>query len=311
MEDDQLLYDGRPEAEEEGGVREPSTLGWLRRHAGFVVGASILTLSVVLGLATETNGDLPAAYGRVSNAIGWLYFLAWSCSFYPQVVENYLAKETSGLNPDYLFLNLVGYVCYSAYSLLFFLDEGLRRDYRDAHGGDDVLVTQHDVFFACHALLLTSVQVAQCLHYDGRRQLPSRAFGAACGALLAAPALWMAAEGRVRLAQVYFLSYEKMAVTALKYLPQLYHNYARQSTAGWSFGNILLDLTGGVFSSLQLLLDAAFTSWAGVAGDPVKLGLGVVSVLYDLLFIAQHLYYSRRRPRASEVLEEAGHLYLA
>lgn len=33
-------------------------------------------------------------------------------------------------------------------------------------------------------------------------------------------------------------------------------NYQRKSTVGWSIGNILCDFTGGVFSVLQMVLDA-------------------------------------------------------
>lgn len=33
-------------------------------------------------------------------------------------------------------------------------------------------------------------------------------------------------------------------------------NYKRQSTVGWSIGNILLDFTGGVFSILQMVINA-------------------------------------------------------
>lgn len=33
-------------------------------------------------------------------------------------------------------------------------------------------------------------------------------------------------------------------------------NYQRQSTEGWSIGNVLLDLTGGSFSVLQMFLES-------------------------------------------------------
>ena len=47
-------------------------------------------------------------------------------------------------------------------------------------------------------------------------------------------------------------SYIKLAVTAIKYVPQAYMNFLRKSTEGWSIGNVLLDFTGGSFSILQV-----------------------------------------------------------
>lgn len=39
-------------------------------------------------------------------------------------------------------------------------------------------------------------------------------------------------------------------------LLQAYMNYRRQSTEGWSIGNVLLDFTGGVLSILQMTLQS-------------------------------------------------------
>lgn len=33
-------------------------------------------------------------------------------------------------------------------------------------------------------------------------------------------------------------------------------NYRRQSTSGWSIGNVVLDFTGGWLSMMQMILDA-------------------------------------------------------
>ncbi len=37
---------------------------------------------------------------------------------------------------------------------------------------------------------------------------------------------------------------------------QAYMNYKRQSTEGWSIGNVLLDFTGGILSILQMILQS-------------------------------------------------------
>jgi len=61
------------------------------------------------------------------------------------------------------------------------------------------------------------------------------------------------------------------------------------SHAGWSIWNIILDFTGGTLSDVQLVLDcAALKDWTGITGNLTKLALGSVSVVFDLMFMAQH-----------------------
>jgi hypothetical protein len=78
-------------------------------------------------------------------------------------------------------------------------------------------------------------------------------------------------------------------LTFLFFCAQAYLNFKRKSTAGWSIGNILLDFTGGLLSFGQQFLDAINSgNWGVVFGSPVKVGLGVVSVFFDIIFMIQH-----------------------
>lgn len=52
---------------------------------------------------------------------------------------------------------------------------------------------------------------------------------------------------------IYYFSYVKLIITAVKYLPQVVFNFRRKSTAGWSIYMIYLDITGGTMSMLQML----------------------------------------------------------
>ncbi|KAJ2616616.1 hypothetical protein H4S08_000698 [Coemansia sp. RSA 1365] len=89
----------------------------------------------------------------------------------------------------------------------------------------------------------------------------------------------------------------------IKYIPQTWINYCRKSTVGWSIHNIILDFTGGILSFSQLILDAARSGNVAEAfGNPVKLGLGLVSIGFDLMFMLQHyiLYTDRYDPQNLE-----------
>jgi cystinosin len=67
--------------------------------------------------------------------------------------------------------------------------------------------------------------------------------------------------------RIYSFGYVKLVCTVIKYCPQVYVNYKRKSTEGWSINQILLDFTGGILSMVQLLIDSALQAdWSGLTG---------------------------------------------
>lgn len=89
--------------------------------------------------------------------------------------------------------------------------------------------------------------------------------------------------------QVYAISYVKLVVTLVKYMPQIVTNYRNRSTQGWSIAQILLDFAGGILSLAQLGIDSYLQrDWSGITGNPVKLALGNVSMFFDIIFMVQH-----------------------
>lgn len=67
---------------------------------------------------------------------------------------------------------------------------------------------------------------------------------------------------------------------------------------------MLLDFSGGVLSFLQMFLTAFDTSdWEIFYGNPTKLGLAVISILFDILFMIQH-YILYPKARKYENLEK-------
>lgn len=75
----------------------------------------------------------------------------------------------------------------------------------------------------------------------------------------------------------------------VKYIPQVWANYQRKSTTGWSIHQILLDVIGSVLSIAQLVIDSSLQSdWSGIKGNPIKLGLGNISLIFDIVFMVQH-----------------------
>ncbi|DBA79809.1 TPA: hypothetical protein ACH3X1_008470 [Trebouxia sp. C0004] len=81
-------------------------------------------------------------------------------------------------------------------------------------------------------------------------------------------------------------------------------NHRRQSTLGWNINQVLLDLSGGFFSVTQLCVEAFVKEdLSAITGDPVKFGLGLVSVVFDIMFMIQH--YTLYRENNAKLIEEA------
>ena len=84
-------------------------------------------------------------------------------------------------------------------------------------------------------------------------------------------------------------------------MPQAWTNYKRKSTVGWSIGQILLDLAGGFLSIAQLVIDSSLQGdWSGILGNPVKFGLGYVSIFFDVIFIVQHYILYRAKGKSKD-----------
>ncbi len=101
--------------------------------------------------------------------------------------------------------------------------------------------------------------------------------------------------------QVYATGYVKLIITLIKFLPQIYTNHLRQSTAGWSIEQVLLDLVGGILSIAQLLIDSSLQNdWSGLTGNPVKFALGNISFVVDAVFMLQHYVLYRGKDGKGE-----------
>lgn len=102
----------------------------------------------------------------LSYIIGWSYFAAWSSSFYAQVILNYRRKSVVGLNFDFLFLNVDGFLCYSIFYLALIFSQQVRDDYNRIYPYSRVPADYNDLAFALHALVLTFITSIQCFIYE-------------------------------------------------------------------------------------------------------------------------------------------------
>ena len=234
----------------------------------------------------------------ISKVLGLSYFLAWSVSFYGQVIENYRRGKVKGLNFDFEIYNFVGFSSYLTYTIRGFIDENLGTG----------KVQPEDIGFAGHALLLTIITICQYFYYrdsEDKEQkvnhftitiLSVMIWGAFLLILLESILNYYDPHVKKGAKYVFnsliYLGWCKVIISLIKYIPQVYSNYKRKSTIGWNIHNILLDFTGGILSFIQNIIDYENFSLnrEGESGtlNIAKFAISFVAIFFDIVFMTQH-----------------------
>ncbi|XP_057334906.1 cystinosin homolog [Microplitis mediator] len=285
-------------------------LHWNISVSGFSPGASVISTNI-----TPNITDFSTAFVRVtiersralyylSKVVGWIYFVAWSFCFYPQLYDNYKKKSVVGLSVDLFALNIVGYLTYSLFNCgLYWIPEVEAEYYRRYPRGLNP-VQSNDIFFAVHGLLASAVTLVQCRIYEAGAQKVSMTAGILIGLFTISTVISIILgifKIIVWLDFFYFCSYIKLFVTLIKYMPQAYTNYKIKSTVGYSIGTVISDITGAILSMLQMILDSYnYDDWESLFGDFTKFGLGIFSIAFDVLFMLQHYVFYRNEPDLSK-----------
>ena len=130
------------------------------RHAEVArLSAAVLILGLGLGLGLglpagsaepTTSACPPAISTSLSAILGWTYFAAWSVSFYPQAILNWVRGSVIGFSFDFALLNVMGYACYSLYNVALLASPYVREQYARAAGGGSPAVKVNDALFSLH-----------------------------------------------------------------------------------------------------------------------------------------------------------------
>ncbi|VDM16748.1 unnamed protein product [Hydatigera taeniaeformis] len=195
----------------------------------------------------------------LQQIVGWTYFLAWTLSFYPQVVLNCRRQSVTGLSFDFVVFNIIGFACYSAFNIGLFFVSRIQEQYFARHSLGVIPVEINDLFFSLHGVAVMLVVIIQCLFFErGNQRVSKVCIALSCLMILfILTSTLLAAAGVVSwLTALYLYSYVKLFVTLIKYFPQLILNCRRRSCVGWSVGNFILDFIGGVLSVTQMFINA-------------------------------------------------------
>jgi len=118
-------------------------------------------------------------------------------------------------------------------------------------------------------------------------------------------------EDKSKFNVVIYLGFLKVFISFIKYMPQVKSNYERKSTEGWNIHNILLDLTGGVFSFAQNIVDSINGNFSvdhpgqNNSLNVAKFALSICSIFFDIIFLIQHFCLYRKRDYIGSVYVKA------
>jgi len=230
-----------------------------------------------------------------STVIGYIYTVAWSMSFWFQSIEVWKLKSAEGLSINFLYMNFVGFYFYTAYNIY-----GYFYPSSNYHGETHL----EDVIFACHALLWVSIQLVQYSYYPrGTNKINWYWLGFTVLTVIATVSVGVGLGGENNV--FYWMGIGKVIITFVKYVPQVWLNFIRKSTYGWSITNILLDFTGGSLSFFQIFLDWINTGNTSAFGDGLNVAkflLSIISIFFDVIFMLQHycLYGGAKKDRKTE-----------
>ena len=161
----------------------------------------------------------------LSAVVGWIYFVAWSISFYPQVYINYNRKSVVGLSFDFLGLNLTGFLFYFTFNICLYAIPSFQEAYRERFGADKAIPVQlNDIFFAGHAVVITIVTIVQCFIYERGEQRVAYwviAFLVIAWESASILLIFVLSNRFSKLDFIYYLSYVKLGITIIKYIPQV------------------------------------------------------------------------------------------
>lgn len=213
---------------------------------GTILGVSLPSASPSSSTSTGTDSS-PLGLRILSACFGYVYFIAWAISFIPQIAENFKRRSTRGLSFDSIALAFVSFSSLAIFVLCLAFSDSVRQQYGQRYQGQSPPVSGGDVGFSIFAVLAEVLVIGQVAAFSRETIRLSKAVAATICAILlswlvlvclaAVPRTGAGDSNSSSILQwldvVTYISYYKLALTILRYLPQLHMNWRRGSMEGF------------------------------------------------------------------------------
>lgn len=253
---------------------------------------------------------------KADGVLGLIYVWAWSVSMYPPIITNWKQRSSTAVSKDFALLNTTGYF-YLLISLTLQLYLWLPApELSGKDGGQPVdtrpKVTQFDFWYCLHGFVMNIVLVSQVIY--GKKLWKFKADNHQLRMRPYYHKFWIISLVVFAMLTVRFgyqtfsqgwdnqrtLSYcnslfiLKISMSLIKNIPQAFHNYERKSLKGFAIQSVMLDITGGVASLLQLASQISNDQGLNartLAANFGKIGLALVTLVFDFIYVSQWLIY--------------------
>ncbi|MED6223249.1 hypothetical protein PIB30_072176 [Stylosanthes scabra] len=234
------------------------------------------------------------------QVFGWLTFVSWGISAYPQPILNFRRKSVVGLNFDYEILNMMKHWSYLIYNASLYFSPLIQKQYFDQYGYQQMIpVAANDVAFSTHSVVMNLVVLSQIAIYErGNQKFSKYAISiVAVVCLIVTICFFIALPSQSWLWLISIFNSIQVCLTLIKYFPQAFMNFLRKSTDGFSIGGVLLDFSGGVFNYAQMAVQSIDQgSWVNFYGNMGKVLISLVTIFYDSILMLQHyVFYPHKK----------------
>ena len=238
----------------------------------------------------------------ISKIFGWLSFIVWSISFYPQVYTNYKHKTSEGVTLDMNIYYILGYVFYSTYLFTMYFNSPISMKYEELLNITTTEIDISDIFFVSHSFILSIVLTAQYFYYKQQFTKPLDCLNKiiiisiSTGMALYLILTLCLPENIAK--WVYFIFTCGMInniITCIKYLPQVIYHYKNKSTGKWNIWNTHTDIAGAIFLIAQICSDAfASSDLSIIYSNLTKLNLTLITIVFDTIIYTQYCKYKKK-----------------
>lgn len=242
----------------------------------------------------------------ISKIFGWISFVVWSISFYPQVYTNYVKKSAEGITLDMNIYYILGYIFYSTYLFTMYFNSKISNKYEQIFNVSTTEIDLSDIFFVTHSSILSIVLTVQYFIYRKPNTKPLDCINKGIILFISYSMLLylvisyvfimcISSDLSTIVYYIYTCGMVNNIISCIKYLPQIVYHYKNKSIGEWNLWNTHTDIAGGIFLIAQITADAISANDSSIIySNLTKLNLSLITIIFDIIIYIQYYKYNKK-----------------